>query len=55
MTKVSSASEVTYGTKVAAVIDVLNNQGVDDIDINKIINIRHEKGTKFRRIHAKYN
>ena len=39
----------------AAVVDVLSKQGVDDIDINKIINIRHEKGTKFRRIHAKYN
>ena len=39
----------------AAVVDVLSKQGVDDIDINKIINIRHEKGTKLRRIHAKYN
>jgi putative adenylate-forming enzyme len=39
----------------AAVVEVLFKQGIDDIDINKIINIRHEKGTKFRRIHAKYN
>ena len=38
-----------------AVEEVLIKQGIDDIDINKIINIRHEKGTKFRRIHAKYN
>ena len=39
----------------AAVKDVLSNQGIDDIEINKIIKIRHERGTKFRRIHAKYN
>ena len=39
----------------AAVLDVLSMKDVDDIDIIKISKIRHEKGTKFRRIHAKYN
>ena len=39
----------------AAVEDILSEQGVNDIVINKIINIHHERGTKFRRIHAKYN
>jgi putative adenylate-forming enzyme len=39
----------------SAVVDVLSKQGIDDIDINKIINVSHERGTKFRRIHAKYN
>ena len=38
-----------------SVIQVLGKQGVNEIEINKIINIRHEKGSKFRRIHAKYN
>jgi putative adenylate-forming enzyme len=38
-----------------SVIQALSKQGVTNIEINKIINIRHEKGSKFRRIHAKYN
>ena len=38
-----------------SVIQALSKQGVTEIEINKIINIRHEKGSKFRRIHAKFN
>ena len=38
-----------------SVLQALGEQGVNEIEINKIINIRHEKGSKFRRIHAKYN
>ena len=39
----------------ASVLQALGEQGVNEIEINKIINIRHEKGSKFRRIHAKHN
>ena len=46
--------EIYWNQAAKALEDVLKVQGIKDINITKIKHKHHEKGTKFRRIHAQY-
>ena len=46
--------EIYWNQAAKALEDVLKVQGIKDINITKIKHKYHEKGTKFRRIHAQY-